>query len=318
MLKTSNKFQLRYAFDDESHAMNAMVRNICERELLQIFNEVITVLDLDIELECDAFTERGLHASWKFVGEDNAQVTLVLAAIFEYLDQALSENKDELSAQMDNLKRDNKLIKVQLKELTEELPEGETVTDELVQKVIAILNQDYKLIYYRSNFFKKVNAYSKVVKINTARLNEDNKVIGSAKTINKKQFQRYILKSDKLPPNVDEDAAIEIIAPILKQGKYQWKGLYNGEVITFEMGDDSFKTSIYDKQVEFANGSTIQCVLSQTQKMDELGQIKITKSEVITVIEYNVREGSKPTETEQGKKFKKVKEIKLSQLSFGF
>ncbi len=316
MLKTSNKFQLRYSFDDESHAMNAIVRNICERELLQIFNEVINVLDLDIELECDAFTERGLHASWKFAGENNAQVTLVLAAIFEYLDQSLSDNKDELSAQMDNLKRDNKLIKAQLKELTADMEGEKAATDELVQKVVAVLNQDYKLIWYRSNFFKKVNAYSKVVKINTARLNEDNKVIGATKTINKKQFQRFILRSDKLPPNVDENASIELIAPVLREGKYQWKGLYNGDVINFEMGDDSFKASIYAKQIDFAHGSTVQCVLSQTQKMDELGQVKITRNEVITVIEYNVKDGVK--ETEQGKKFKKVKEVKMSQLTLAF
>jgi len=316
MIKTSNKFQLRYVFDDESHAMNAIVRNICERELLQIFNEVINVLDLDIDLECDAFTDRGLHASWRFAGEDHAQVTLVLAAIFEYLDKAPSENKEELSAQMENLQKDNKQIKAALKEITDGLKDEKVVTDELVHKVVSLLDQDYKLIYYKSNFFKKVNAYSKVVKINTARLNDDNKVIGTAKTLAKKQFQRFILKSDKLPPNVDEDATIELIAPVLKQGKYQWKGLYNGDVINFEMGDDSFKTSVFNKQIEFYNGSTIQCVLSQTQKMDELGQVKITKSEVITVLEHNVKEGIK--ETEQGKKFKKVKEVKMSQLSFGF
>ena len=316
MVKTSNKFQLRYFFDDESHAMNAMVRNICERELLQIFNEVINVLDLDIDLECDAFTDRGLHASWRFAGEDNAQVTLVLAAIFEYMDKAPAENKEELCAQMENLKRDNKLIKEELKELTNGLKEDNAVTDELVQKVVSLLDQDYKLIWHKSNFFKKVNAYSKVVKINTARLNENNKVIGAAKTLSKKQFQRFILRSDKLPPNVDEGASIELIAPVLKQGKYQWKGLYNGDVITFEMGDDTFKSSVFNKQVEFYNGSTIQCVLSQTQKMDELGQVKITKNEVITVLEYNVKEGVK--EKEQGKKFKKVKEVKMSQLTLGF
>lgn len=66
MIKQANKIELHYFFRDETHTMNAFVRNECEKELLTIIKEVILSLDIEVDIESEAFKEGGLKEIWKF------------------------------------------------------------------------------------------------------------------------------------------------------------------------------------------------------------------------------------------------------------
>lgn len=57
MTEQANKLELHYYFRDNSHSMNAFVRNQCEKELLAIYKEAITLFNIDIEIESEAFNE---------------------------------------------------------------------------------------------------------------------------------------------------------------------------------------------------------------------------------------------------------------------
>jgi len=61
---TSNKIELHYYFSDESHSMNALVRNKCEHNLLGILKEISTVLNARLKVESEAYTEGGLKEKW--------------------------------------------------------------------------------------------------------------------------------------------------------------------------------------------------------------------------------------------------------------
>ena len=37
---------------------------------------------------------------------------------------------------------------------------------------------------------------------------------------------KYIMTSDDIEPDCDENATIEIISPVLKKGRYMWVGIY--------------------------------------------------------------------------------------------
>ena len=124
---------------------------------------------------------------------------------------------------------------------------------------------------------------------------------------------KFIMTSDDLEPQCDENATIEIISPVLKKGKYQWLGIYNGTVIQFKMKSNEFKNMVLTGQVPFKNGSSIICLLLTNKKIDNQGNEKVTGYEVLEV--YNYFENEAPIETPEGKRRRQKEEAEKSQMS---
>ena len=316
MIKQANKIELHYFFRDETHTMNAFVRNECEKELLTIIKEVILSLDIEVDIESEAFKEGGLKEIWKFLGKNGVQLTLIITVFGLVLSRIPVENKELVKLQMENLELDNELKRQELKKIKNEIRSDEELTDDIVERVLKILDKDYKIIWHKSNFYKKLNFYPNVTKLTTQRLNEQNEPVEKERTVEREHFGKFILRSDTFPPNIDEEAVIDIISPVLKKGNFSWKGFYKGEIINFEMTDQSFKNSVLNKEIEFINGTAIKCVLQQNRKIDEVGLVKIIQNKVLTVIE--IITGENYVATEQGKKYKRDKELKNDQLKLDF
>jgi len=309
--KDQVKLELHYFLEGKSHSMNALLRNECEKELLKVFNEVVSTLEIDILIESEAYAEGGLKEKWKLLGKHSPQLSLIVAVLAVILSRIPTENKELVNLQIENLKLDNEIKKTELKTITDSIKDDSEVTSELIEKVVEALEKNYKLVWHRSNFYKKLNFYPKVEKISTSTLDENNTPISEEKTVLKQEFAAFILRSDKFPQNVDEEAIIEIISPVLKKGNFQWKGFYKGEIIGFQMKDKEFKKAVVNQQIEFVNGFAIKCVLHQSRKIDDMGVIQIVKNEVTTVIEIII--DNKSELTEQGKKHKASKEAQKNQ-----
>jgi hypothetical protein len=305
------KLELHYYLEGKSHSMNAMLRNECEKELLKMFNEVVSVLEIDVLIESEAYSEGGLKEKWKLLGKHSPQLTLIAAVLAIVLSRIPVENKELVNLQIENLKLDNEIKKKEIKTNTDSIKDNSEVTPELVEKVVEALENNYKLVWHRSNFYKKLNFYPKVEKISTSTLDVNNAPVSEEKTVLKQEFGAFILRSDKFPQNIDDEAIIEIISPVLKKGDFQWKGFYKSEIIGFKMKDKDFKKAVANKQIEFVNGFTIKCVLHQSRKIDDMGVIQIVKNEVITVVEIIIN--NKGELTEQGKKHKAYKESEKRQ-----
>ncbi|MBK6957738.1 MAG: hypothetical protein IPH22_04495 [Nitrosomonas sp.] len=56
----SQRFQVHYYFDDESHSMNAFVRNRAEKDLLEAVKRVTELLEAPVEIETEAYQQGGL------------------------------------------------------------------------------------------------------------------------------------------------------------------------------------------------------------------------------------------------------------------
>lgn len=312
MITPSDKLELHYYFSDNSHSMNATIRNECERELLLILKELIFSLDVEIEIDSEAFLEGGLKNWWKAFGKNSAQITLILAVLTVILSRIPVENKELVKLQIENLKLDNEIKKNELKKIKQEVKTDEDVTNEIVEKVIEKLDNDYKIIWHKSNFFKKLNFYLKVDKISTQLLDNNNKPTNPERTVFRNQFPLLIVHSDRFPPFIDDEALIDIVSPVLTKGNFQWKGIYKGQVLSFEMKDKDFKNSVLNIQVEFVNGIAIKCVLQQNRKIDEVGIIQTVNSQVLTVLE--IVESNNTIETDQGKKYRKDKKESDKQM----
>ena len=76
-----DKLELHYFFndDDKSHSMDAITRNKCEHELLQIISTISKELGISIKTETEAYEEGGLKEFYTFIGTSEGQAIMALA-----------------------------------------------------------------------------------------------------------------------------------------------------------------------------------------------------------------------------------------------
>ena len=313
ILSHATKFELHYYFADQSHSMKALTRNKCEHELLQIINEVAFQLGIKVEIDAEALQEGGLREVWDFVGENSSQLTVIILLLTFLVTCIPDGNKklEELQAKETELSIEEK--KLNIEKLKKELRKNEDLENIDLDALISDFNTHLKIIKYKSNFYSQLSENKKVIKISTNALTLDNTSIDADKVVERKDFKKFILTTDNLPPEIDEKAEIEIVSPVLKQGNYKWKGIYQGEVITFYMKDSEFKHSVISGSVPFKSGTFLECVLEKSRKVDNFGEIITTGYSVNTVVRK--MDDSDVSETEQGKRYWKNKELKSRQKS---
>lgn len=251
--QVKEKIEIHYYFDDDSHSMNAFVRNKAEKDLLDALNRVGAIYDTELLLETEAYQEGGLVeiivASFSF------------SAIAMYLKPTVNDTFTHY------LTRDAELENLQKEKLKQEI-KSQDLENQKKEIELKIL-EDKQIIRHVSNYYKKIDNYDKVKKIGYKNLSNNSKEY----IIEKRNFKNFIL-IDETDVIEDDDANIEIISPILVEGKYKWKGLYNGDKIQFSMGDSGFKEEVINGKQAFSNGSLISCKLYITVTYDEFGEEK--------------------------------------------
>src|SRR5690606_15990793 len=117
------------------------------------------------------------------------------------------------------------------------------IDEDLIKKIVELLMIDYKIIWRRSNFYRKVVQYKRIYKISNQRL-LNYKPIGNDREVVQNEFYNFVLSSDELPKNEIEEAIIDLISPVLKSGNFYWKGFHNNEIVNFQMSDPNFKLMV--------------------------------------------------------------------------
>ncbi|ELD5381774.1 hypothetical protein QQC38_001640, partial [Campylobacter jejuni] len=202
------------------------------------------------------------------------------------------------------LTEQNKLQNADLKLKEEELKNKKT-QNEYIKKI----EENHKIYRLLSNFYKKVENYEKIKKIGY-QFNNSNELI-----IEREQFKSFIIEENKDIETIEE-AEIEIISPVLKEGKYKWRGIYNGEKIDFSMGDSGFKNAVIRQEYNFINGTTINCQLEISKTFDDYGEEIKTSYRVKKVYSIQANDISKITKF--GQKRRKQKEESLEPTLFDF
>lgn len=299
-IESSNKLQLHYYFSDSSHGFDAIVRNECEKELLHVYKEIASTLNLKLLIQAEPPKDGGFVEFWTFIGDNATQITVIVSAAAIYLSRIPVENKKLTQLQIENLEIENELKRHELENLR--LKSNEIVVSrELIGQVVELLNLNYKIIWRRSNFFKKLLQYKRIEKISSQRyFNEI--PIGSDRVNTRAEFSRFVLETDDLPDITTDEATIDLISPVLKSGKFQWKGFYNQEIISFEMLDSDFSRMVQRGEVRMNNKVSITTRLHQKRRIDEDGHVKTYNFKVQVVLEYNV--DGQITLTENGKRYK--------------
>lgn len=310
-----NTIEIHYWFNDDSHTMNAVVFNKCEYEFLAIAKEIAQKFKVDVEIETEPLQEGGLRSWFTFKAKDIAaiKVGIILYILTNLLGTPLTTTLDELTRMAIHAIFETEEIKQlkeqkQIAELKYDITKIEAETEKLSQSI-----DENVIKKRRSNYFECINAYKKVNKVSVALTDNSKKNVYCYKEINRSDFVNYIMTSDDIEPDNDENAIIEIVSPVLKKGKYKWTGIYKGEVISFTMKSNEFKTLVQTGQVQFKNGSSIDCHLVTNKKVNVEGEVQISGYEVVLVNNYF--ENNQPIETPEGKRKRQIKEIENSQLT---
>lgn len=304
-----NRVEIHYYFSDESHSMNALIRNKCESYLLGILKEISSVINGRLLIETEAFAEGGLREKYVLKGK-NEFLRAFAASVFHFvlpvevnIEKVVSEeNKQETKQRIEKLRND----------LKEYQRDNDYKID--MENAAILFSSNLKIIKLKSNFFRQINNSEKVTKVSVRLVDTEGNYTSKANTINRKRFNTYMLVADTLKPERDEAALIEIISPVLKTGSYKWRGIYvqSGKTINFAMKDNDFKNDVISQSIPFKNGTRIECILESTRKMNEFGETVVTGYSVITV--NKKVDDQVVVETTQGKTARKKKEVQMQQL----
>ncbi len=309
-MELARKLELHFYLNDKSHSMDAIVKNKCEAELLAAAYEVISELGISLSIDAEALKEGGIKDVWRILGGNSNQIAIVISILALIFSQMPSTNSDLDKLHKEDVKLSIEQKKLLIKKLKKELNEN-NFNKETIESTVEAINNNVKVATRKSNFYKSLNQYSKVSKIGLSTLDIDNNSTTDEILIERDEFKNFILISQDLQPEKIIEAEIEIVAPVLKEGRAKWKGIYNKESISFHMGDNDFKREVLAKRISFKNGSAIICVLLVHKKIDETGEVVITGYTVDTVLD-NIDSGTS-VETDQGKKFRFSKKQREDQ-----
>lgn len=308
----AGKVEIHYYFSDESHSMNAQIRNKCESSLLAMFKEISSILNARLQVETEPYPNRKGGLSERFVLKGRSPYYQNFAAGLFYdmlpleidLDKTVNEeDKDETKERIDTLRR----------ELRQAERDENAEVD--MENVLYIFEHNLKINKLKSNFYKQLAGYDKVVKVSVQLFDgEEGHALGPPAAVESSLFNTFILKADVLKPETDEEAEIDVISPVLTEGNYKWKGIYVQEqkTISFAMKDEAFKAEVVKNGVAFKHGTRIKCQLEKARKMNEFGEVVVTGYTVHIV--SSRQDGNVVTETTQSKTAKKKKEPEMQQL----
>ena len=247
--KFESQFIIHYYLNDDLHSMNAFVRNAMEKDFLSIVNTISSSLNLKIELESRAAKEGGFIEILDIIEAYPVSSTIIVSsagyAIKRFLEYLLTGTYKK--NKLENEKLELEILKLK--------KESAGVDDNQLEQ---------KLARPISNYYAKIEKYEKIRAVGFG--NE----VNNEYVVQRDEFGDFILIDDK-EEEVDDDANIEIISPVLKEGRYKWRGIYKNESIDFSMGDSKFKNDIIDGRYDFGNGSFINCQLFITKTYDEFG-----------------------------------------------
>lgn len=302
---TNLKIELRYRFDDEDkHSMNAEIFNECEKQFIKAIKSTEKYFEDTIEIKIKP-REEGSLIDILTVVVNNPEIrttftTLLVVFATKFFDSKFSSAKhktDETSKKLENLQT----IKDQIK--------AGTLTEDDFDY---IASNDKDLRKHKSNFFKSAKQEKDVVKIESTT-KSDIKIQPIVIVVDRKDFDNFIITKTTEEIEETQEARIYIVAPILIKGRRDsWKGILENISIDFKILDKDFLQQVWNKHINFQNGTFINCELKTiTTTNIETEETKVSR-EVTTVANYG--EDDTPIKIIPHRK-RIIKETKTQQLS---
>jgi len=298
--------------------MDAFVQNKCEYDLLGVIKEIASIYNVDVIIETEPLANGGLRRWFKIISkEESKKATIRIAIVVSlitgvFITPITSSIETATKKLIERIFEDPELKNLEKEKLKLEI---ENLRQDINEKNQG-LQQNILIKRKRSNFYESLERYPKVNQVSFLIKDEYKKDISYHNEVLRENFKDFVLISDDLEPIKIENAIIEIISPVLKEGIYKWMGIYNGSIIPFNMKSIEFKNLVKSGTVQFKNGTSIDCYLEIRKKIDNEGFEKVVGYDVFRVNNYF--ENEKPIETPEGRHHRQKKEADKRQLGFDF
>ncbi|MDO4897145.1 MAG: hypothetical protein Q3971_07265 [Moraxella sp.] len=278
--------ETRYSFyDNDSHTINAFVRNQCEKEILAIAQEVFKVMGLDKKLTIEITPSRkGSYVDFFIFLVNHTKFPEILLAGLAVIAGLMSISREtKLDTELKNKQIESINLDIIKKTLEiQEMTAKSKKEEDLISKIEELVRLNYDNLAYNpiisrhiSNFYKHVLDYEKIEHMEYTPYDQHQQPITKTRVVYREQFESFIITTSE-DEQIDTDAKIYIHSPVLVKGKRHWSGFYTLEekAINFSMLDKEFKEDVTNGTINFSNGSFIYAVLRKTIKYDELGNVK--------------------------------------------
>lgn len=287
-----NEVEVHYYLPTGMHSADAYLIAKAEIEFISLIKDIAEQLGVSLRLETEARTEGGIRQTWKAFGRNSGQVGCILALIAILVELRPQSDKDLIRLQKEESRLHIEYLKQQLNK------DSDAIETNSIQNAASDLNGDLRVVRRRSNFYDAIHHEHRIESVSFTFL-DNGQHLPNVVHIKRDAFIEFIALSGVLPVEIDDDANISIISPVLKKGRYKWKGIYNDQIIDFHVRDRHFKESVLQKVVDFRNGTSINCILHKRIKVDEVGVLSPAGYYVILV--KKVFDDEKSNITEQGK-----------------
>lgn len=289
-----NQLEFHYIFDDNTmHFMDAYIRNSCEKEFLNFVKYISQELHLSVSVTTEAKEQGSLVDIYTFIVANKDFIKDLAGTLFISIIAYVFPKKTTQEKMLQDLEL--------IKNVIEMKKNGIQVPNNAEERVSRLLSS-HKIRKQKSNFFKYLTMEKKVKSLEVVGRNSETKERKGFFRVDRKDFEDYFLLTDDLEPVIDSNAVIEVISPVLKRGKYMWRGIYRKEnqAHEFVMLDREFKNSVIDDGVIFQNGTELICEVEICRKLDENGDVFNSKYIINKV--YDIRFGETITEMPSGKR----------------
>src|SRR5690606_8044063 len=187
--------------------------------------------------------------------------------------QVYESEEDALSKELTELSIEEK--RLQIEKLRQELREmGPKTSNAIQDHAVKILKKEPKVVVRRSNLYKNLIDREDVESIGISPLDQNLRPFTPERNVSNVRFHEFILTSHSIKPLIVANAKIEVISPVLREGRYKWKGIYEEQIIGFTMQDAAFQHQVLREEISFQHGTCLECVLNVFRKLDEVGEVE--------------------------------------------
>lgn len=308
----ADQIEFHYIFDDNTvHSIDAYTRNSCEKEFLNFMTLISSEFGIRATIQAEPSKEGSHIDIYSVLATFNKlQLQVYVPIIISIFSLAFSlKSKDERK----NQKLGALMKEVDIVQKLDELKQKGLSVPKDIEKYVSKICNSRKLDKQKSNFFKNLSKQKNIKAIEISGMNKQLAEKRITTTIERKEFEEYYLESDNLESLIDNNAEIEIISPVLKNGNYTWRGIYLKENLSHEynMQDKEFKNKVIEEGVPFQNGTRLQCELEICRKLNEEGDTINSGYKIKKV--FNQYIGEEIIEMPSGKKRREKKEIEDAQ-----
>lgn len=294
--------EIHYYTENGVHQIDAFALAKCSTNVLNIISAFCKNLNVQVKVDSLALGEGGIKQWLKIVKQQEDKTAPITTEVIKYLVLSTLGVVGFFGHELyQYIREDKELSDLKKEALIKYLEDVDVPQSEKLENKVTVL---------RSNFYLSATNASNVTSIDFSSLNETGEV-EYKKNISRTSFPSFIITDNSLDPIDIENASILITSPVIAKAKYnKWHGIYNGEDIEFRMLSNEFKYLIQSGDISFKNGFSINCFLRIYRSLNDKGEEKITKYEVIRVNSYFIADVL--TETNEGRAHRIKKEVDAS------